>query len=390
MRLSDIAVEVRDKTFTRIGSITADYFNIQVVDRFNGIGDWKLSLPSEHPMCSTLATPGSGIIIYAYNNAIFSGPTSQPEYNASQSDREGTVNFTGVSDSVVLGEYLAFPQPSNADPATQTVDVDSRTGVCETLMHAYVNANMGPSAPVARRKSGFTLGTNLARGPSVTMKPRYQVLGELMGQLATAGNLGYRVIQSGSGVQFQTYLVTDRTATVRLDVLNGTLSSAKATYTVPGLTQAIAAGSGTGAGRIAAVYSTAASLAAETAWGRRIERFIDAGTTATTTADLQTKATELLTKQGFTQISAEMSPIDQSVGSFMAYGHDWAVGDRVAVSIADQELAATVTGFAVKLDTAGLQMAAVIGDRGAFDSDDRLIQEVISTTSRVSAVERAR
>ena len=53
------------------------------------------------------------------------------------------------------------------------------------------------------------MGANGARGPALTRKARFDNLGELLRDIALVGNLGFRVVQRGSGLVFETYEVQD-------------------------------------------------------------------------------------------------------------------------------------------------------------------------------------
>jgi hypothetical protein len=70
VRLQDITVEVRDKALARRGIIRPEELVLELTDNFNNLGSWKLSLASEHPLCDTLRTPGSGIIVTGLPSAV--------------------------------------------------------------------------------------------------------------------------------------------------------------------------------------------------------------------------------------------------------------------------------------------------------------------------------
>jgi hypothetical protein len=383
VRLQDITVEVRDKTLVRRGIIRPEELVLEFTDNFNNLGSWKLSLASEHPLCDTLRTPGSGIIITGPDDVLLSGPMVTSEFASTPTDPDGTVSFEGVSDTVCLADALAYPQPSNADAASQTEAHDIRSGAVETVMHAYVNANIGPSAPAARRKTGLIMGANGARGPIINQSARFPVLGNLLTEIALLANLGFRVVQRGSNLVFETYAVTDRTAFVRLDVRNGTLSGQKVGISPPGVTRAIVAGQGDLTDRQFLETDTAESIAAEADWGRRIELFVDQRNTADW-AELQQAGDEALADSGFTAVNVQVVPMEDSQARF---GKEWGLGDALVVIVDDQELKSTVTGYVIKADRDGFMLGALLGDATGFDASAALNKRVTNTETRLSNLE---
>jgi len=388
VRLSDITVEVRDRSLTRLGLIRPEDLDLTIDEAHNNVGTWTVKLPTEHPLAVALRQPGAGIIVTGPTGVLMSGPTIKPELAASVADPAGTVTVEGVTDSVLLADALAYPQPGNGDPETQTLAHDTRTGPVETLLHAFVNANIGPAAPPVRRGAGLpgalTMGANLGRGPVTTKSARFAVLGNLLAELASVADLGFRIVQRGDVLVFETYPVHDHTADVRLDIYNNTLSSHRTALAAPGATQVIVAGQQEGVDRQFLHLSTADSTTAQQQWGRRIERFVDQRNTSDV-AELTQAGMEVLTQQGVTAIAVQARPMDDTT---MTFGTDWGLGDRVAVVVAGQELAATVTGYAVKTDADGFRLGALIGDPTALNPGAATARAAATVETRVAALER--
>lgn len=73
MQPEDITVEVRSDAFGRIGTVDPDFItDLKMVKRFNNVGSWTMSLPTEAPMASQLAQKGRGIVV--------SGPVGLTDY----------------------------------------------------------------------------------------------------------------------------------------------------------------------------------------------------------------------------------------------------------------------------------------------------------------------
>jgi hypothetical protein len=390
VQLSDITVEVRDKNLTRLGLIRHEELDLELSDLHNNIGSWKLRLAVEHPLAVALRQPGSGIVVTGRDgDEVFSGPTIKQENAATADDPAGTITFEGVTDTILLADYVALPDPTNPDLDSQTKAHDIRTGPAETLMHAFVNANIGPAAPAARRPAGLlasklVMGSNLARGAAITKSARFPVLGNLLSELAGPDNLGFRIIQRGNTLRFETYQVVDRSTEVRLDVYNSTLAGHRVAITPPGATRVLVAGQGDLTERQFFEMETAESVAAEAEWGRRIERFVDQRNTDDE-AELQRAGKEVLDEEGFATLAVQAVPMEDSA---MEFGIDWYLGDRVGVVVEHQELASTVTGYVLKASKDGFRLGALIGDPVGFDPSAALSKRVGSAENRISALER--
>lgn len=385
MKLDDITVLVRDKALARQGIIVNNELNLEASIDHNNVGSWKLTLHAEHPMADVLRTPGSGIIVQSREDVLFSGPVEMPELAITADDPGGTITFSGVTDTVALADTLAYSDPAH-EAGAQTKNSDRRTGKSETLMHAYVNANIGPGATAARRKAGLIMGADLARGSTVTKTPIFQPLGALLSELAIEDGLGlgFRIVQRADNLVFETYQVTDKTAEIRLDARNGNLASQKVSTSPPGLTVAIVGGQGNAESRQLGEYTTPASVAAQASWGRRIERFIDQRSESDPAA-LAAAGKEVLDDQGMSGISVQAVPVEDS---FMEFGKDWFLGDRISMVVDDQELAADVTGFIFKVNSDGFKVGVVIGDPQAITPTAALAGRVSNVESRISAIER--
>ncbi|AXQ65218.1 minor tail protein [Streptomyces phage Thestral] len=384
MRLEDITVEVRDKSLTRRGLVRPEELSLELTDNFNNVGEWKLTLAAENPLAQILRQPGAGLIITGPNDVIMSGPMVTPEFAATQDDPGGSITFTGVSDTVILADTLAFPDPTNPNGASQTLAHDVRQGKAEDVMHSFVMANIGPTAPVERRKTHLVDGVSQGRGPTVIKSARFPVLGNLLTELALLGSLGFRVVQRGSNLVFETFEITDRTKLIRLDVANGSLAGQRVALSPPGVTRAIVAGQGELVKRQFLQVQTPESIAAEADWGRRIEKFIDQRNTDDW-KELQQAGDEAMEESGFTAVNVQVVPMEDGA---MRFGHDWYLGDKVSVVVEDQELVSNATGMVLKAGSDGFQVGVLLGDPTGFSVDAALSKRVTNTEARVSQLER--
>jgi hypothetical protein len=387
MKVQDLVVEVRDGDLNRVGQITErDLVGLETVLRFNKVGGWKINLPASHPMADELRKPGAGLIVNGPNGVLTSGPTKTAKSIKTADDPEGVWEITGSDDSVLLGYRIAYPSPAT-DDLTQQADYDVRSGPAESVMKEYVEANLGPDAPVARRVSGLTVQTDLGRGSTVTGRARFDTLGSLLDQLAVTSALGFDVVQDGPGLTFRVYEPADRSLSVRMDIDNNRLTKSEYAYTAPEATRVIVAGQGTGADRTLVERSTSDSIAAESDWSRRIEVFKDQRNTSDL-AELQQAGDEILAEKGITVESVSVTPSDDQS---MNFPEDWGLGDRVSVIVGDITVSQIVTEIAIVITDEGLKIGATVGDpviAAQSDIEAQVIDKQSDQETRISNLER--
>lgn len=388
MHINELTFEIRDESLNRVGQLLpVDLVGWRSVLRFNNVGSWEISLPADHVLGQVLASPGSGILVtHESAGVILSGPTTAVENVSEAGDPNGVVKISGVDDSVILGERLAYPTPSSADVALQTSAYDTVTSeLASTAMYGFVERNLVAGvAPSARAVSGLTLAVDEGLGSAVTKSARFDILGELLTELAVVDGLGFDIKQNDLELEFSVFAPADRTGEIRMDVQNNTLSSTSYGYGLMGLSRAIVAGQGEGADRQFIEVDTSDSLASESLWGRRIESFIDQRNTADV-AELTQAGLEALAESGVTVTSIDVVP---SSDSTMRYGIDWNLGDSVTVVVGGQEVSAVVTQVALSVGSDGVRVGATVGQPTGVDYDALVAKKQTTTSKRVNALER--
>jgi hypothetical protein len=390
MKVSDLLVEVRDANYNRVGQITSQYLvGFNCVLRFNAIGTWTLTLPSDHPLQPTLTTPGAGIVVTLLGQTLFSGPVTWSQTTQTIDIPEGVTQVTGLDDSVLLRDRLAYPTPSTDVVTAQTSAYDIRSGAAETVMKQYVNNNIGSLAPTARKVAVLDVEGDFGRGPSVKGSARFDVLYELLQQLADASlaggtALGFDIVQVGTRLLFEMYAPNDHSKDVRLDIYNNRVTETTYSLAQPKATRAIVGGQGDAAARAFLERSNTTSLAAETAWGRRIEVFVDSRDSADSTA-LATAGDALLATDGKAQITANVKPTDDST---MLFGQDWYLGDTVTVVVGSYELAAVVTEMGISVDEDGVRMYGTVGEPKTNTYERQMLAVQQQLASRLNNLER--
>lgn len=385
MQVGDLVVEVRNRALVRQGLIPPEDLDVKVSPVLNGRGGWSLTLPTEHVMTPILSTPGAGIIVTGPTDVILSGPVTAITRKVSDRDPGGSILFEGVDDAVILSDMLAWPEPSNPDAATQTVSHDTRSGNAETVMRGYVEANCGPLAPAPRKRGFLTLAANQNRGPQVQKSARFDNLGELLAEIALVANLGFRIVQRGSGLVFEVFDRADRRATIRFDVYNGNLASQEVSIAPPTATQVVVGGQGDLVERNFVMVSTAQSIADSAEWNRYIEIWRDGRHTSIDEA-LVDAGLEILTAGGATRVGTKIVPTD-STG--MQFGTDWNIGDLVTIVVNDEEQQSYVSGCNIVCDKQGVRIGVVLGDLAQMSQAAARQAEQDDLAQRITALEKS-
>jgi hypothetical protein len=387
MQVDELIIEVRDPDLNRVGQFRPqDLVGATFVLKFNNVGFWEMKLPSGNRLGEFLRLPGYGIIVTGPSDTvIFSGPTMAAKLEQTPSNLEGDWFITGSSDDIILQERLAYPTPGTADVQAQVTAYDSRQGNAETVIKQYVNVNIGPSAPAARKITNLTVEDSLNRGELVQANARFQQLQTLIYDLAQTGGIGYKLTQVEDYLEFQVYEPEDKTQIVRMDMDNQKLSRAEYTYTKPRVTRAIVGGQGEDEWRRFAEVTNTDSLSAETEWGRRIEVFKDERSTRVNAALVQS-GLELLVDEGKTITEMSVTPSDDIN---MRFGVDWYLGDRVTVVVNDIEASAVVTEIGISIGDDGVRIGATVGTPVATDYESKIIARQSQQEDRISNLERS-
>lgn len=324
-----LRVYVRNPALERIGQID-DYTSLTVIPRYNAIGSFVLEISADSGKANLLAE-GNGLIIRAADGTLVdSGPIRTVDWSRSKDDSgAGKLTVGGVSDTELLARYTCWPAPGSVIGSQADTVYKISAVVAETAMRTLVNLNAGPGALASRKNPLLTLATNGNRGPAVTRQlNQFDSLLAVLTDIANAASLGFRVVQVGSGLQFQVYEPTDRSGTARFAFDLGNLTDANYTTTPPTCTRPVVAG-GQSSPRSCKTVDRADPLFP----GLLIEQFVDLTSVDTASVDLVAQmdqaANEALTA-GAGQGSLAISPIDIPL---LQYGRDYQVGDTVSAKV---------------------------------------------------------
>lgn len=347
-------IYARTPLLRRHGELDYDLFDATV--RFCAVGTWKIVLDARSPLAAQMMLPGWGIeVVDDDGRPVTSGPVDK--FSRVKRDRSDLLTLFGSDDTTFLAERLVHPQPATATPPYNTSEYDVRTGVCSTVLHAYVDANAGAGALGPRRVVGLTEDADPGVGNDVTGRGRWQNLLEFLQGLAVAGGgIGFRVRQVDNELRFQTYQPEDRSTTVRFGPDKGNVSAYSHSSSKPTATYVYAAGGGEGTARTIREGQDSTTIAR---WGRRVEVLRDRRDT-TDTDELDQEIAKQLT-EGRGETSMSIDPIDIEGTTYLV---DYDLGDIVT---------GVVDGTTVITDVIR-EVKIIIGPTG------RIIRPVIGTT----------
>jgi hypothetical protein len=384
VRVEDLTVEVRNKSLERVGQLSgADLVGAEFILRHNEVGSWKVNLHSTSDMAELLRTPGFGLIVTGPDGVIMSGPMLSASLVQTQDDAEGSWTITGVDDSVILAERLAYPDPAEDDVTAQTEAYDVRNDAVETVLKEYLDENL-VSGPSSRQVDNLTVATDEGRGSTVYGSARFDTLQELFYRLAQTGGVGYSIEQQDASLVFDVYEPVDRSGLIRFDIDNGRLTSADYAYSAPSVTRAIVGGAGEQEERLFFEGTLTQSTDAETVWGRRIESFVDSRTTQES-AEFTQVATEALIDEGKTRVSMTVTPTDNTT---MLFGSEWGLGDTITVTVRDIVATAVVYTVALSIQSDGVYLAAEVGTPMPVSYEAKLGKATLTQSKRLGEIER--
>jgi hypothetical protein len=355
--MGDWTVNVRRPDLTLEGELD-DYTDLEMIPRFNATGVWSLKVHADAALASALAQPRWGIQVIhnPTGSTVLSGTTRLIDKVRTPDSHEWEIH--GFDDNVWLERREVKPQPATSSPPYSTDEYDVRTGVGSTILRQYVDVNAGVSATSERRVVGLGLGVDPLVGDSVTGRGRWQILMDLLQELAAkAGGIGFRVVQVGSTLEFQTFQPIDRTATVIFSLETQTLGGYRYSIEVPSVNYVYVGGGGEGTARTIRERANTTEIAL---WDR-IERFVDRRDTSDT-AELDAEGDKQLA-EGATAKSLAWTAIDRPGQTYLSH---YSNGDRCTAVIDGESISDVVQETRIKLvGGEATKIAPFIGTPGA-------------------------
>lgn len=382
----DVQLLVRDPDLQIIGEIDyRDITDFTYTDVHAGVGSWEMVTNANSAVVQSLGTPGYGIIFVRDGVPLLSGPVDSI---TKKQTSNGLIQWSliGLTDDIILKD-IAFPDTTQADPATTPAQAyDTRSGVASTVMYSYVARNIGPLAPLARQRTVLSLAPDTLIGDTVKFSARYDDLIVMLGELATAGGVGYRVVQVGQNLEFQVYDTTDKSKQIRFSVDNETLDSYTWTQKAPEVTRVVVAGTGQGTERTVFMVTAEASFIAEALWNQVRVDYLDVRSTSEV-EQLTQYAMNRLEDGGIATAAVQFKPVDTEQ---IQFGRDYQLGDMVAVVVDGIEVVDIVQQVTVKMNASGVTTSISIGNPEAVATSiaDLIIKRQRQAQQRISQIER--
>ncbi|MEU8623327.1 siphovirus ReqiPepy6 Gp37-like family protein [Streptomyces sp. NPDC048669] len=367
-----LRVYVRNAALARVGQVD-DYTSLTVVPRYNAIGAFTMEISADSSKASIL-TEGNGLIIRTgAGDTVLSGPMRTVDWSRSESDAgSGKLTISGVDDTALLTQYTCWPNPGAVIGSQGDAVYKISATAAETAMRALVNVNAGPGAAATRRNVLLTLATNGVRGPAVTRQlNQFDNLFVVLQDIANAAGLGFRIVQVGSGLEFQVYVPADRSGTARFSFGLGNLLDANYSTTPPTCTRALVVAGGQSSPRQCKTYDRADPLFP----GLTIEQFVDLTSVDTASVDLvaqMDQAAEEALTAGAGQGALAISPIDIPL---LKYGRDYQVGDTVSAQVRSTWMTDVVHEVTLTSTAAdGTTVKAAVGENSGDGTVARIYQ----------------
>lgn len=385
--MTEWTLYLRDNNYRTQGLID-DYESATLTTVFNDVGSWKLILDARSPIAAQLANPNWGIYATRDGQRAFSGIWVTGRFI--RDEDHWNVEFQGVTDEIWLVSRLVSPSPTEVSPPYTLQATDVRTGVASTVVQAYVNANLGPGAVSERRKTGLTIGPDPATGASVRGEGRWDSdLLAFIQPLATTGAIGFRVVQAGAGIQFQTYPIGDKSSSVKYAVDLGNLESYEFTRERPKGNYFYVGASGTGTSRIIKEFADGPAIAT---WERIEGQLVNASSTADTATIAQ--AGKDAVAQSSEQVSLSFRPIEIPDMQYLVH---YGVGDKISAQLvgplptpygSDGRVVDVVRQVEVTLDKDSQTIVPSFGTPSR-DQISRLVKAFQQANVRINNIERA-
>lgn len=322
----------------------AGYLRLRFAPRLNDVGDWSLRLRASHPaarlFASALAagTLGDwGVVIRPAGapGVPFSGLASAVYLvEGGDAGPRATVTVTGVSDEAVLTD-LVYPTLSDVASGSSTTFLSASTvqsAVAETALLNLVRNNLGALAPARRRRPWLTIPASSGRGGAVVFTGRMDGLLDACREIAERGGIAFRVRHHPATAALRLEVYVPQVLPEARFAVGTTLDQVEAVGRAPTTDEVVVGGGGEGTAR---VFRRRGGTA--TGLSRRA-RFVDQRHT-TDAAELDQAGDERLAEDGPTA-GFRLTP---SADSFLRFGVDYDLGDRVTVALADGTLTVTET-----------------------------------------------
>ncbi|QAY69978.1 siphovirus ReqiPepy6 Gp37-like family protein [Xylanimonas protaetiae] len=380
----------RNADLTRTEDPVTGWDQLTLVERDSLPHTWTITAPTAE---ATAFLGGGGCILDRDGQQIVSGRLT----GATGDLVTATLTFEG--DKARYWDRLAWPVPTHAltsTPSNFGAAYDTRSGARETVLLAYLAANLGATALTSRRMTDVTLPASLGRGGSTQISARMDILGDLVTKLAENGGLILDLAHDEStGTPRLLATVTARTDR-SADVVFGDPHSALATSFVsnlrwsiqrPEYTDAVLFAAGDQSARTAALFQDADAIAD---WAMHREGLVDYSISSNTTEITERATTALADAAPPVQVT-----FDADQNGDLTYRVDYQLGDALGFELPGgldalildnclREATTTVTAAQAE------QVRLTIGTPGAGATGTQSARILRAALRRITNLERTR
>lgn len=368
-------------TIGRAGTVEP-YWRFDAAIKWCDLGKWSLRAPLAGRN-ALLLDRGAAIVAVdpQTGRVVCSGPVVRPHVTVDGTRRILTVD--GVTDEHVLSDRAVWPVPTAVFGDQAASEHHTITGEATSVIASYAHLQAGDAAllsgSINRRQQLHR--TVSGGGATITGHGRFQNLLEFLRGLAAAGGVGFYVTRDADlSRRLIVTTSTDKSATIRLSPTRYSIATGEFWRNAPGATAVLIAGQGEGTARQTFEFTDGA---AETAWGRRVESFLDKRSEPDYTKLYQDAAKEFHDNGETAAVKFQARDVKGAV-----CGVDYWLGDIIRADLVD---GLSVTAGIVEIDvTQGKfrpQYQAVIGEGGATNTP-RAKLDVQRLFSRVRNLER--
>ena len=330
-----IYVELIDQNLVSQGPI--QFATLTATLYYNAVGSWSILAPYSDALWNMMMSGDFMVNVNWRGLFTFGGKCEQPGYQDSiPGSTGGTGSLVGPFIALNGADYLAllanrivYPTPSVAWASQTAAGADAVSAMkLESAIKHYVNNNVGPAALATRKHSLLDLGTDLARGPSVSYTAKFgsgvdlnllDVIRALIAQGGSAMGVSIVRVPGTHRLTFDVYIPRDLSGKAWFSESLGNLTAVNFSLTDPTVTDALVQGATTNFISRVATNRTQWNLT---------ESFIDS-TSETDLNNLATTAQQAIaTGAAGPVLSATTADIP-----FLTYGRDYHLGDIVTVEV---------------------------------------------------------
>lgn len=383
---------IRDSQLDRIAAVR-NFTKLTLTMNFNDVGKWILELPQEETESINrfleVRREGDGlggIVVTRMGEIIYSGPIRNIEMNEDWStDEGGSFTVMGIDDTGLLATRMAVPPAPDATYRFHRgtgIGYDVFTGKAESCMLHLVENNCGYLSVDSRSIPLLATTTDGLKGPTITVRSRYDNLMEKLQECALSGSLGFRVIQSYDDffgipiLLFEVFQPEDGQVVFSKERRN--LSGYRYNVEAPEGNYILVGGGGEDTLRY---FVGTGDEPSRLLYGT-IEYFLDQRQTTDQTELLQALYNELTERTEKTEL--EIYPLDVEGSQFMT---DYNLGDKATVEVQSETIHDVIRSIQLVIDKDGETITPTVGTPGVGTSF-RLFDNYRRLQGRVGKLER--